>query len=63
MTISLLWNNKWLTSSVELEGSLESDALLGGRRLGVRSLSSVQSVDVGLMVLGVVQFHDLRAIV
>ena len=47
------------TSTVELERSLESNSLLGSCGLGVRGLSSVQSVHVGLVVLGVVESHDL----
>jgi hypothetical protein len=46
------------TSTVELESSLESDSLLGGRSLGIRCLSSVQCVYVRLVVFGVVENHD-----
>jgi hypothetical protein len=48
-----------LTSAVELERSLEGNALLGGRGLGVSLLGRVQSVDIGLVVLLVVKLHDL----
>ena len=48
-----------LTSAVELEGSLEGDALLGGGRLGVGLLGGVEGVHVGLVVLLVVKLHDL----
>lgn len=47
------------TSSVEFESGLKSNSLLGGRCLGVRRLSSVQRGNVGLMMLGVVESHDL----
>lgn len=47
------------TSSVKLERSLEGNPLLGSRRLRVGSLSSVQSIDIGCMMLGVVKGHDL----
>ena len=47
------------TSTVKLERSLKSNSLFGSRGLGVSGLSSVQSVYVRLMVLGVVQSHDL----
>lgn len=48
-----------LTSAVEFEGSLELDALLGGLRLRIRLLSSVQAIDVGLVVFRVMQIHNL----
>lgn len=51
--------NKVLTTTVELEGRLQRNALLGRRSLCVRLLSSVQSVDIGLVVLLVVKLHDL----
>ena len=47
------------TTTVELERRLESDALLGVMRFGVRLFSGVEAVDVGLVVLRVVQRHDL----
>jgi hypothetical protein len=47
------------TSPVELEGSLERDSLLGSGRFGVGTFSSVQGIDVCLMVLSVVESHDL----
>jgi hypothetical protein len=37
---------------------LESNSLLGSRGFGVRGLSSVQSVHVRLVVLGVVENHN-----
>ena len=55
------WTRAALTSAVELEGSLEGDALLGGGRLGVGLLGGVEGVHVGLMVLLVVKLHDLTA--
>lgn len=48
-----------LTSSVELERRLQRDALLGRGRLRVRLLGRVQSVHVRLVVLLVVELHDL----
>lgn len=48
-----------LTTAIEPERGLESDALLGGRSLGVCGLSGVESVDVCLVVLLVVKLHDL----
>lgn len=51
--------NKVLTTTVELEGRLQRNALLGRRSLCVRLFSSVQSVDIGLVVLLVVKLHDL----
>jgi len=48
-----------MASAVKLKGSLECDALLRGGGLGVRRLSGVECVDVGLMVLLVVKLHDL----
>ena len=48
-----------LTTTVELEGSLKSNALLRSRSLSVRLLSGVQRVDIGLVVLLVVKLHDL----
>ena len=48
-----------LTTTVELESTLESDPLLGGAGLGVSLFGSVQSVDIGLVVLLVVKLHDL----
>jgi len=48
-----------VTTAVELEGSLESDALFGSRSLCVSSFGSVERVDIGLVVLGVVKSHNL----
>ena len=48
-----------LTTTVELESTLESDPLLGGAGLGVSLFGGVQSVDIGLVVLLVVKLHDL----
>ena len=47
------------TTAVELERRLKSDALLGVMRFGVRLFSGVEAVDVGLVVLRVVEGHDL----
>lgn len=52
-------NYERLTSSVELQSRLQSDSLLGSRRLCVGLLSSVESVDICLVVLCVVESHDL----
>lgn len=48
-----------LTTTVELERGLEGNALLRGRGLCVRLLSSVERSHVGLVVLLVVKLHDL----
>jgi len=48
-----------VTTAVELESSLESDALLGSCGFGVCGFGCVQGVDVSLMVLLVVKLHDL----
>ena len=48
-----------LTTTVELERGLEGNALLRGRGLRVRLLSSVERSHVGLVVLLVVKLHDL----
>ena len=55
-----------VTSSVELDGGLKSDQLSDGRRgLGLRGevgdgrFRGVEVCDVGLMVLGVVELHDV----
>lgn len=48
-----------LTTTVELEGSLEGNALFGSGCLGESSLSCVQRVDICLMMLLVVKLHDL----
>jgi hypothetical protein len=50
-----------LTTTVELEGSLQCNALLGRGCLGICGLSSVESIDVSLMMLLVVKLHDLAA--
>ena len=50
-----------LTSTVELECGLQSNVIFRGRGLGVRFLSRVQTVDIGLMVLFVVKSHDFLA--
>ncbi len=47
------------TSTVKLQGGLELDFFLGARRFGVGLLCSVQTGHIGLMVLGMVQAHDL----
>jgi hypothetical protein len=47
------------TTTVEFQGRLEGDAFLGGGRLGVRQLGSVEGVDVSLVVLIVMECHDL----
>ena len=48
-----------MPATVELECGLELDLVLGGGRLGVGLLCGVEAVDVGLVVLAVMQFHDL----
>ena len=50
-----------LTSSIEIEGTLEGDD--GGRVLGLMELlqGRIEVRDVGLVVLAVVELHDLPA--
>jgi hypothetical protein len=48
-----------VTTAVELERLLETNALLSGGGFCVGSLGSVQRVHVGLMMLLVVKLHDL----
>ena len=55
-----------VTSAVELDGGLKSDQLSDGRRgLGLRGevgdggFGGVEVGDVGLVVLGVVELHDV----
>lgn len=47
------------TAAIELQRALQLDLLLHIRGLGVGFLSSVEPVDVRLVVLGMVQVHDL----
>jgi len=47
------------TTTVEFQGRLEGDAFLGSGRLGVRQLGSVEGVDVSLVMLIVMECHDL----
>ena len=47
------------TTAVEFQGRLEGDAFLGGGSFGVRLLGSVEGIDVSLVVLLVMEFHDL----
>jgi len=47
-----------LTSAVELERWLKSDPLVRGGGLGVRLLGGIETVHIGLMVLGIVKLHD-----
>ena len=48
-----------VTSTVELQRRLQRDDLLGSFSLGEGHLRSVQTVHVGLVVLGVVKLHNL----
>lgn len=48
-----------LTSTVKLESSEESDLLLGSLGAGKAGVGSIQTVDVGLMMLSVMESHDL----
>jgi hypothetical protein len=47
------------TAAIELDGRLERDALADGAGLGGGILCGVQAVNVGLVVLLVVELHDL----
>lgn len=49
------------TSAIEFESSLESDRFLYRGSLCVRLLRRVKTVDIGLMVLLVMQSHDFFA--
>jgi hypothetical protein len=55
------YDNVGLTTAIKLESRLEGDALLRGGCLGVCRLSSIESIDIGLMMLLVVKLHDLTA--
>jgi len=48
-----------ITSAVELEGSLQSNTLLGRGSDCIGLLRCIQSVDIGLMMLSVVKNHNL----
>ena len=48
-----------LTTAIELESSLESDALLWSGSFGVCSLCGVECIYIGLMMFGVVKNHNL----
>ena len=47
-----------MPSSVELQRGLQYDELLGSCGLGEGILRRVQTVNVGLMMLAMVKFHD-----
>jgi hypothetical protein len=47
------------TTAVEFQGRLKGDAFPGGGGLGVGLLGSIEGVDVSLMMLPVMEFHDL----
>lgn len=47
------------TSAVKFQCSLELNVLLRGRRLGVGLLGSVETTNISLVVLCVVESHDL----
>lgn len=47
------------TAAIELQRALQLDLLLHVRGLGVGLLGGVEPVDVRLVVLGMVQVHDL----
>ena len=48
-----------LTTTVELESSLQRNAFLGAGCLGVGSLGGIQGGNVGLVMLRMVKLHDL----
>ena len=48
-----------LTTTIEFDGSLERDAFFWGGSLKILFLSSVEGIHVSLVVLGMVQRHDL----
>ena len=47
------------TTTVKFQGRLKDDAFLGSTSLSIRLLGSIEGVDVSLMVLLVMKFHDL----
>ena len=47
------------TSAIELECSLQSDSVASRGRLDVCLLCSIETVYIALMVLGVMELHDL----
>lgn len=47
------------TTTVELQGRLKGNAFLGGRGFSVGLLGGVEGVDVSLMMLLVMELHDL----
>lgn len=55
--ISSSW--RVLTSTVKFECGLEGDALFWGSCFGICGLGSIEGVHISLMVLGVVEAHDL----
>jgi hypothetical protein len=48
-----------LTSSIEFKSCLESNALLGSGCFCIRKFSCVESIDIGLVMLRVVESHNL----
>jgi len=48
-----------VTTTIELESCLKGDAFFRGTGSGVSRFCRIQSVDVGLMMLGVMKDHDL----
>lgn len=48
-----------VSASVELESGLECDAVFGCRCLGIGLLGGIQTCDIGLVVLFVVEGHNL----
>jgi hypothetical protein len=51
--------DKRLTTTVETDGRLEGDAFLGGLSLDIIALGGVEGSHVSLVVLRVVERHDL----
>lgn len=52
-------SGKARTTAIELQRALQLDLLLHVRGLGIRLLGGIEPVDVRLVVLGMVQSHDL----
>jgi len=48
-----------VSTPIELKSGLQGNRLSGGKAFRVRSFSSVQSVDISLVVFGVMKSHDL----
>lgn len=48
-----------MTTAIETKRGLQGDALFRGSRLGIVVLGSIERIDIGLMMLVVMEAHDL----